>query len=235
MPDITSYFLMAITLNMIAFIWFIYVNRCLSKNEIPKCLEKIGIIVKRVFCLCFPPDKKESSKVANADITTILVKNSAKPNSIENLGTVKPKHKESLEKAAAIDITVKDNTDSVVLPKPGSNSIEYLTEISKNAPQKNNIFIQAKPNQAIVIEADDAKLDLNEKPRKEKKTEERKCICKFCDRCSECEAEFKKDKDKGKSKKDLELILQALNWLAFLIMLICMLIGNLGIWLNLKK
>ena len=249
---------MAISLNMVAFIWFIYVNRCLSKNEIPKCLEKVGILVKKVLCLCFPLDKKESSKVSNADIPTIIVKNSAKPISIENSETIKPKPDESLEKAALTDITVTNKTDSVVLPKPvdglekmaftdipvlgstddsGLNSIEYSTEMSKMFHDEQNkiVLIPVKSDQQIVVVADGAKPDSTEKSGKESKTEEKKCKCKFCDRCSECEADFKKDKDKGKAKKDLELILQALNWLAFVIMFVCMIAGNLGVWLNLQK
>ena len=171
MPDITSYFMMSISLNLIAFLWFIYMNRCLIKSDMPLWLEKFGELVKKIFCLCFPPDKKDSAKVANADVPIVVVSDGPKPNSIENLESEKTN----------------------VLPK----TTETLEKVSK--------------------------------------IEDKKSKCDFCKRCSECESDFKKDKDKGKRKKDVESKLESLNYLAFVIMITAMLIGNLSVWINLKK
>jgi len=56
----------------------------------------------------------------------------------------------------------------------------------------------------------------------------------LCERCSDCEADFKKEKEKGKRKKDIESKLQAVNYLAFIIMLIVMVSVILGVFVNLS-
>jgi hypothetical protein len=165
LPDITSYLIMSISLNLIAFIWFIYMNRCLLKADIPQCLDKFGELVKKIFCLCFPSDKKESSKVANTSI--LLITDGTKNDSIEK-------------------------SDNSVLP----NSVETLKKVTE---------IEDKTNK-----------------------------CDLCERCSDCEADFKKEKEKGKRKKDIESKLQAVNYLAFIIMLIVMVSVILGVFVNLS-
>ena len=57
-PSISSYFLSSTSYNLLAFFWFIYRNRASNKNEIPKCLEIIRNLLKKVFCLFFPTNKK---------------------------------------------------------------------------------------------------------------------------------------------------------------------------------
>ena len=59
MPDISSYFLSSITLNLISFSWFSCMNRCLLINEMPNWLKKFGESVKKIFCLCFPTEDKK--------------------------------------------------------------------------------------------------------------------------------------------------------------------------------
>jgi hypothetical protein len=168
LPDITSYLIMSISLNLIAFIWFIYMNRCLLKTDTPQCLDQFGGLVKKIFCLCFPSDNKESSKVANTDTPIPVITDGTKNNSIEK-------------------------SENSIIP----NSVETLKKVTE---------IEDKTNK-----------------------------CDFCERCSDCEADFKKEKDKGKRKKDIESKLQAINYLAFIIMLIVMVSVILGVFVNLSK
>ncbi len=165
-PDISSYFYSSIAFNFIAFAWFLYMNRCLIRSEMPEFLKKFGEMLKKVFCLCFPPDdkkdkktedKKIEDKIKTVDSPTILVvEESDKPKTVENLE------------------------------------------------------IKAK-------------------------TENKKSKCGFCDRCSSCETDFKKDKDKAKRKKEIESSLEALNYLAFVMIFVSLIITNLAIWVNLSK
>jgi hypothetical protein len=79
-PSVSSYFLSSITYNLLAFFWFIYRNRASTKNEIPKCLEIIGNFLKKVFCLCFPTNKKtlpvtETKKPLKNDAVSISMTN----------------------------------------------------------------------------------------------------------------------------------------------------------------
>ena len=57
-PSISSYFLSSITYNLIAFFWFVYRNRASTKVDLPKCMEIIGNLLKKIFCLCFTVNKK---------------------------------------------------------------------------------------------------------------------------------------------------------------------------------
>ena len=59
--------------------------------------------------------------------------------------------------------------------------------------------------------------------------------CGFCDRCSDCQTDFKEDKDKGKTKKEIESSFEALNWLAFLCMFILLIITNVAVWVKLNN
>jgi hypothetical protein len=319
MPDITSYFLMAISLNMISFIWFIYHNRCLSRTDMPSWLEKFGELVKKMFCLCFPSDKKDSAKVANLDfevsngtktniteITEKKIKTEEKEMAhIDNLVSYRnetnltEKEIKSEEKKIAksddliahridkelalIDNLVSDRTEKNINEKTeeiktekkkipniddgiDQEILDFAIPVSdgnqkrkkKKKKVKTEMIEKEDKTEGKVIANidfvvyDDTKtntIELAEKVSKTKgkestitemtdkdsKTEDKKSKCKFCNRCGDCEADFKKDKDKGKRKKELESILQALNWFAFLIILICMIAGNLGIWLNLQK
>ena len=158
-PDMSSYFFSSIALNFIAFAWFLYMNRCLLRSEI---LQKFGELVKKLFCLCFPPDHKKDKKTSSP-------------------------------KAETVD----------------SQTIVVTTESDKQKPVENL--------------------------ENTGKTEDKKCKCGFCDRCSDCEADFKKDKDKGKRKKEIESSFEALNYLAFVIMFIALVSTNLGVWINIKK
>ena len=136
-------------------------NRCLIRSEMPEFLRKFGEILKKVFCLCFPPDdkkdKKTENKIKTVDSSTILV-----------------------------------------------------VEESDKLKTVENLEIKAK-------------------------TGDKKSKCGFCDRCSSCETDFKKDKDKAKRKKEIESSLEALNYLAFVMIFISLVITNLAIWVNLSK
>ena len=129
---------------------------------------------------------------------------------------------ESSDKKSNEEIPKTNSTDLSIVVVTGdtkNNDLEKKSEADKlNAP---------------ILDSD--KLAITEKAEKEGQNEEMKCKCGFCDRCTDCEADFKKDKDKGKLKKEIESSFDALNYLAFLIMLFTLLITNLSIWINLRQ
>ena len=55
--------------------------------------------------------------------------------------------------------------------------------------------------------------------------------CQFCDRCQSCQADFDKDRAKGKNKKDIEAKCNALNYFVFIFIFLFMFISNMVIWL----
>ncbi|CAF4259207.1 unnamed protein product [Rotaria sp. Silwood2] len=59
--------------------------------------------------------------------------------------------------------------------------------------------------------------------------------CNFCSRCESCQVDFDKDKVKGKNKKEIETRCNALNYLVFLCLLLCMFVSNLAVWLSMSK
>ena len=153
MPDIASYFLSSISFNMIAFVWFIFLNRYVSRSEIPILLELFADLLNKILNLfkkcCSCCLKKDKDKVIPVD------------------------------------------------------------EIKK---AENGQVISTTENAKVV------------KPK-----------CGFCNRCEDCDADFKKDKDKGKKKKDIESKFEVLNYFFFMTMFIAMLATQLSIWINLKK
>ena len=84
---------------------------------------------------------------------------------------------------------------------------------------------KASKNDIFVEEAGAAKTKSNETndPAKPK--------CDFCDRCETCQADFDKDKTKGKNKKEIESKCGALNYLVFIIVCILMIASNIALWL----
>ena len=59
-----------------------------------------------------------------------------------------------------------------------------------------------------------------------------KIKCNFCDRCEDCEKDHQKEKKKKDDQKELEKNLSAINYLAFLIEFLFILICNTAIWLR---
>jgi hypothetical protein len=64
--------------------------------------------------------------------------------------------------------------------------------------------------------------------------EKEKPKCNFCNRCKSCQADFDKDKAKGKVKKDIEARCNALNYLVFICVLLLMFISNMALWLSMS-
>ena len=156
-PKISNYFLSSIALNFIAFAWFLYMNRCILRGEMPACLKIFGENVKKMFCLCYPPEVKKDPKPSGKDK---VVDSSTKEQTKNN----RPKIPDA-------DLSIVVITDGT---KP--NAVENLEKV-----QNTNQPIEAKA----------------ENTNKESK-------CGFCDRCSDCQTDFKEDKDKGKTKKEIE-------------------------------
>ena len=165
-PKISNYFLSSIALNFIAFAWFLYMNRCLLRSEMPACLKMFGEKVKKIFCLCFPPEVKKDQKPSG-----------------------------------------KDNVDDLMSKKQTEGDTLKLDVLVAETPKLPDT--------------------------KESKTDDNKIKCGLCDRCIECQADFKKDKDKGKMKKEIESSFEALNWLAFWFMFTLLIITNIAVWVKL--
>ncbi len=55
--------------------------------------------------------------------------------------------------------------------------------------------------------------------------------CNFCDRCVECEKEKEKEKEKKREQLVLESNVSALNYIAFVILFLIILVSNLVIWI----
>ena len=141
-PDISAYFLSSIGINMVAFAWVVYLNRCSTKGEIPRCLEIIAVFLKKsLFCCCFPVEKRKV-----------------------------------------------DDENKIQFYKPHNNS-QFIMKNKK---------------------------------------------CRFCDRCETCETDHKKDKDKAKTKKEVDSKLEALNYLVFVLLFIAMLVVQLIIWIGIN-
>jgi hypothetical protein len=66
-------------------------------------------------------------------------------------------------------------------------------------------------------------------------TEEGKSKCSFCDRCEPCLTDYKKDKAKGKKKKDIESKCSALNYFIFLWILLFMFVANMVLWFSMAN
>ncbi|CAF3139563.1 unnamed protein product [Rotaria sp. Silwood2] len=62
-----------------------------------------------------------------------------------------------------------------------------------------------------------------------------KSKCDFCNRCDSCQSDFDKEKAKGKNKKEIEARCNALNYLVFLFLLLCMFISNLAVWISMSQ
>ena len=62
LPDITAYFLSAISLNMVTFFWVVYLNRCSTKGEMPRCLEILAVFLKKYPFRCLFPVVKTKDK-----------------------------------------------------------------------------------------------------------------------------------------------------------------------------
>ena len=62
------------------------------------------------------------------------------------------------------------------------------------------------------------------------KEEVKKTKCRFCDRCSDCEAALKVDKDKR--KKERESSIEAINYLFFIIFFIAIFVTQCAIWIK---
>jgi hypothetical protein len=68
-----------------------------------------------------------------------------------------------------------------------------------------------------------------------KTNEEAKPKCNFCDRCEPCQAEFDKDKAKGKKKKDIEARCSALNYLVLICVFLAMFISDIAVWISMSR
>jgi hypothetical protein len=68
-----------------------------------------------------------------------------------------------------------------------------------------------------------------------KTNEEAKPKCNFCNRCEPCQADFDKDKVKGRSKKDVEGRCNALNYLVLFCVFLCMFVSDMAVWISMAK
>jgi hypothetical protein len=62
LPKISSYFISSISFNLIAMNWFVIRNRFITQGSMPRFLEIICDLLKKIFCYCFPEEKKSLNK-----------------------------------------------------------------------------------------------------------------------------------------------------------------------------
>ena len=67
LPKISTYFISSISFNLMAMNWFVLRNRFMTQGSMPRFLEIICDLLKKVFCYCFPEEKKTSNKTAPDD------------------------------------------------------------------------------------------------------------------------------------------------------------------------
>ena len=253
---ITLFFLLFIFWTLVSLAWFVICNHYSTKGEMPKLLNSFCGQLQRIFCCCFPPpkpdDKVDSKKdiTANGTMTTndvnsrclpcfrrrVQVETIASNNDIlgEEAGAAKtePNYTEDSKKDITANGTMMPNdVNSRCFPclrrriqvKTIASNNDILTEETGAAKTEPDDTIASK-NDILAEETVAAKTKSNETndPAKPK--------CDFCDRCETCQADFDKDKTKGKNKKEIESKCGALNYLVFIIVCILMVISNIALW-----
>ncbi|CAF1336558.1 unnamed protein product [Adineta steineri] len=205
---ITLYFLLSIFWTLISMAWFILCNHFTTKAEMPKFLYTFcGLLQKKVFFYCFPSAKDDKKK-------DVIVNNSElkKSGDQESIQATIIQEKKCASCQKLLPSCFRRNTKVADIEKKDQPS-----PIEDDTPKKtnnNNFPIIDKPE---VVTTD--KKDENPKPK-----------CDFCDRCETCQADFDKDKAKGKNKKDIEARCNALNYFIFIIILIFMAIAEFCVW-----
>ena len=162
-PKITAYFVFSIAINLLVMLWYVQRNHFIAKGEMPAWLSAFAVLMKRVFCYCFPPEKKVTPKDG--------IKEKEKPNDCQ------------------IILISEKPQDVPVLPV--AVAIETKTEVKQK--------------------------------------------CNFCNRCETCEADLKKEKDKGKNKKEVESKCDALNWFLLVVVFVTITCVELGIWTSINN
>ncbi|CAF1259712.1 unnamed protein product [Adineta steineri] len=210
---ITLYFMLSICWTLISMIWFVICNHFISKAEMPKFLYIFaGQLQKKVFLFCFPPPKDDKKKdvIVNND----ELKKSEDKESIQAT-IIQEKKCASCQKL--LPSCFRWNTKVVTIEKKEQPSLvkdDTLTKIN------NHYFTLVDKPELVTMDK------TNEKP---------KPTCDFCDRCETCQADFDKDKAKGKNKKDIEGRCSALNYFIFLIVLLFITVAELSLWISMAN
>ncbi|CAF1194699.1 unnamed protein product [Adineta steineri] len=205
---ITLYFLLSICWTLISMIWFVICNHFISKAEMPKFLYIFaGLLQKKVFLFCFPPPKDDKKK-------DVIVNN----DELKKSGD-----KESIQ--ATIIQEKKCASCQKLLPSCFRRNAKVANIEKKEEPSPVKDDALTKTNNSYF-----SLLDKPEVIATDKTDEKPKPKCDFCDRCETCQADFDKDKAKGKNKKDIEARCSALNYFVFVILVLFMVISELSVW-----
>ncbi|CAF4090954.1 unnamed protein product [Rotaria magnacalcarata] len=203
---ITFYFLLSMCFTLTSMIWFIICNHFASKSEIPAPLYGFsGELQKLLWCFPAPKEEKKPDKMEKVVVENFDVKKS----------------------------TMFENMKCVSCQKLFSSCLHRQTRV-ENLDEKADIKVDKvesdtiRPVEVTPIETTtDAKVDETNETTKPK--------CNFCNRCETCQADFDKDKAKGKTKKDIEARCSALNYFVFSCMLLFMFVSNMTLWLYMSS
>ncbi|CAF3881768.1 unnamed protein product, partial [Rotaria sordida] len=212
---ITLYFLLSMCWTLISMTWFIICNHFTIKNEMPKPLYAFCGQLQKVFICCFPPSQQDNKIDKNKDVI------------VENAEIKKSDDKETTQATNTQKMKCISCQKLFSSCRQRQSRVEIVNEKENNSvqnvePIKTNPT-DVEPNEIAVS------VPVNE-PNAEAKPK-----CDFCNRCEPCQADFDKDKAKGKNKKDIEARCNALNYFVFICVLLFMFISNMALWLAMSK
>ncbi|CAF4393219.1 unnamed protein product [Rotaria sp. Silwood2] len=227
---ITLYFLLSICWTLMSMVWFIICNHFTTKAEMPKSTYAFCGQLQKALCYCFPPPKEDDKTDKNKDVI------------VENGDIKKSDDKESTKVTNTQKmkcVSCQKLFSSCLQRRNRVENIDKKQDISSEEIESNKINTTGV-NPTDVNPTDVSSTDVNP-------TETTACIntnepnetakpkCDFCNRCESCQADFDKDKAKGKNKKDMEARCSALNYFVFLCVLLFMFISNMAIWLSMSQ
>ncbi len=213
--NITLYFLLSICWTLISMAWFVVCNHFTTKAEMPKSLYSFCGSLQRVFYCCFPPPKEVDRTKENKDVL------------LENGQFKEPGDEETtkLTSTQKMKCVLCQNLFNSCLRR--SIRVENIDK-KEDTSVDDMKSIKTSPTGTTPLETA-ACVCVNETNEKDKPR------CDFCNRCESCQADFDKDKAKGKTKKDIEARCNALNYFVFIFVLLFMFISNMALWIIMSK
>ncbi|CAF4761293.1 unnamed protein product, partial [Rotaria socialis] len=145
---------------------------------------------------------------------------------------------DKMEKVVVENVDVKkstmfENMKCVSCQKLFSSCLHRQTRL-ENLDEKADIKVD-KVESSTIQPIDITPIETTTDANVDETNETTKAKCNFCNRCETCQADFDKDKAKGKTKKDIEARCSALNYFVFSCILLFMLASNMALWLHMSS